>query len=132
MSLHESLRRHLKSEEALRGTPMFKLTENYIQKLPRLKVEDDITLSDIYSSLLEDFLWDADLSRGQRAGIARLFGEIMFIHGSEDSYKVTAGDIRKISNEQLMLLGGGPSGFHPGPRSVEILRRLFGKEEEKG
>jgi hypothetical protein len=128
MALPERLQQHLKREKRKLSERRVRLVDDYVEKLPRLSVDDDVTLSDIQWDILEDVFSDAGLTKGQKAAVNRLFAEIDLIHYSQgDFYKVTAGDIRKMTNEQLTLLGWDK--FHPGAKSVRILRALFGEEE---
>jgi len=129
MSLPEALEKHLRSEEAIRGEPKLRHTEDYVYKLPSLELGNETTLFNINDDILDDVLWGIDLTRGQRAGVRRLINEIALVHDRTGLYSITVGDIRRMTDKQLMLLGGGPSGFHPGPKSVRVLRALFGREE---
>jgi hypothetical protein len=128
MALPERLQKHLNRERSQRGEQKFKLPDDYVEKLPLLPVGDEVTLHEIRGDTLEDVLFGADLTKGQRAGINRLFSEINSIYTQGEWYEITVGDIRRMTNEEMMLLGGGPSEFHPKEKSVRILRALFGEK----
>jgi hypothetical protein len=72
-------------------------------------------------------LIDAGLKKAQRAGVTRILGEVGFIvnHDSNgklvDSYHLTVGDVRRLSDEQLGKLTG--------ENGVRVLRALFGNQE---
>lgn len=135
MSSKEILHRYLEDKKAEGTQGELGLEDDYIEKLPTLEVEGEVRVWDVADNDLREKLGAAGLTKMQKAAVIRLLGMVGSVHNEDyEFYNVIVGDIRRLSDEEIMLLGSDVSRFHPGPRSVEILRRLFGREEveEKG
>lgn len=132
MNSHETLKRYLRTKK-LNSEELPQSSVEYVNKIPRLDVEDNTALWNIGVGELKGTLCKAGLVREQVTEVTEVIGNTGLIidRKNQEDYRLTVGDIRELTDDELMLLGSGALNYRPGVRSVEILRRLFGRSEKK-
>lgn len=113
-----------------------KKPEDYINKLPTIssdEIPDSINLWNISNRTevgeeLRSRLEKAGLSRGQRAGISHILGDMAKIG---DEY-LTVGDVRVLTEEELLKLQNQFSWGKPTIQSIKKVKKLFGSGIEEG
>ena len=101
-------------------------TYTYIDRISKVDLPEETPLINVRSSEeLERSLNEAELTKGQRAGISKILSDCNWI---PDSHKeITIGEIRRMSDEELGNLGSDIGrGWRAGDRTKAILRKLFG------
>ncbi len=114
-------------QQILDARPARKLLPDYIDKLRPVEIDSEVTLWEaVGNEDLQKMLKEQGLTKGQRAGITRILGNYGFaVHHTENggilSHRLTVGDIRQMTDDQISGLSDNPS-----ERSLRILRALFG------
>lgn len=105
-------------------------SELYANRITRVDLPENTPLIDVRSSeKLKEVFDQADLTKGQRAGITRILGDCSWT--PETVEEVTIGTIRQMTDEELGNLGSDVGrGWRAGERTKLILRNLFGKAEK--
>lgn len=122
MAIPEILQRYL--EEKKRKNMG---SEGYVSKIRPLHISDETELWDARTDAY-DHLKNSGLNRAQRAGVTNILGSVGYVIRMDEQgnflegYKVKVGDVRDLSDEQLLKLTG--------KKGVKIIRALFGRKEE--
>jgi len=99
--------------------------EDYYVKLDQYHVFPDKKIIDLKREEgFRDFIRKQNVTFKQRAGISMILGSVERVHlrdpggGVLETYELTVGDIRELSDQDLRKLTGD--------RGVKVLRKLFG------
>ena len=126
MSINEILERYLAGKRSA--------GEDYSDKLRPFSTSDETSLWDVSGDdAFQQSLRDAGLTKGQRAGISSILGNAGHVVNRDtqgrhvESYMVTVGDVKGLSDDNLRKLTG--------EKGAKVLRTLFGTspggEEER-
>lgn len=122
MAIPEILQRYLeeKKRKNMGG-------EDYVSKIQPLHISDETELWDARTGACEH-LRNLGLTKGQRAGVTNILGSVGYVIKTDEQgnflegYRVKVGDVRDLSDEQLLKLTG--------KTGVKVIRALFGRKEE--